>query len=112
MSPSTTKSSTPVTVTNCGVFQLPALNCTELTERTPSVTSELLRLMVTLAVGWVSSTMLNWALQPLSAVLLEICETTMPGSTYRWAKMPDVSPGPLPSQATRNWPLGCMAMAG
>ena len=41
MSPSSTKSSTPVTVTVCGTFQFAAVNVNEAAETVPSVVSEL-----------------------------------------------------------------------
>ena len=49
--PSTTKSFTPVTVTVCGVFQLPLVKVTELGLTVPSAEFELVSPIVTSAVG-------------------------------------------------------------
>jgi hypothetical protein len=59
---------TPVTVTVCGTFQLPAVNVTLVGDTMPSPASLELRPIVTFAVGWVFSTMVNVAVPPDSVV--------------------------------------------
>ena len=67
--PSTRKSSTPVTVTVCGVFQLPLVNVTEDGLTVPSAVFELLNPIVTFAVGCDVSTTLKVAVPPASVVV-------------------------------------------
>jgi hypothetical protein len=69
MSPSSTGSLTPVTVTVCGVFQFAAVNVTLATEMVPSAVLLLLSGIVTLAVGWLFNTTVNDALPPASVVV-------------------------------------------
>src|SRR5262245_60730465 len=69
MSPSSTASFTPVTVMVWGVFQLLDLNVSGVGDTVPSVRSELDKLIVTFAVGWLVSTTLNVAVPPASVVV-------------------------------------------
>ena len=57
-------SSTPVTVTIWGVFQLTLVKVREGVERVPSVMSSLLKPMVTSAVGWLLRTTVKEAAGP------------------------------------------------
>ena len=68
MLPSTMASSTPVTVTLWATFQLAAVKVREAVERVPSVVSELLRPMVTSAVGCELRTTEKEAVPPFSVV--------------------------------------------
>ena len=63
------KSSTPVTVTVCGVFQLPLVNATDDGPTVPSAVFELLSPIVTLAVGCDVRTTVNVAAPPASVVV-------------------------------------------
>src|ERR1035441_5965014 len=62
--PSITRSSTPVTVTVCGVFQLLVVNVRLAGETVPSVKSLDDRLSVTLAIGWLESATVKVAVVP------------------------------------------------
>ena len=82
--PSTTgmASLTPVTVTGRGVLQLEVLNVTLAGETVPSRVSLLLRLITTLAVGRVLSTMVKVAVPRDSVVTSpEVGVTVIPGTT-------------------------------
>ena len=68
MSPSSTRSSTPVTVTVLGVAQSTEVNVSEAGAAVPSVASALAIAMVTFAVGCASSTTVNEAVPPASVV--------------------------------------------
>src|SRR4051812_33272255 len=68
MLPSSTKSLTPVIVTVCGVLQLAAVKSTLAAEVVPSVVLLEESAMVTLAVGWDGSAIVNLAVQPASDV--------------------------------------------
>jgi len=67
-SPSSTTSSTPVTVIVCGTFQLAGVNVTDPVDTVPSAVLLDASAMVTLPSGSVSSTMLKVAVPPLSVV--------------------------------------------
>ena len=69
MSPSSTKSSTPVTVTVWAVFQLAAVKVRLAGEVVPSAVLLDERPIVTLAVGWEFSLTVNVAVPPASVVL-------------------------------------------
>src|SRR5689334_22821718 len=70
MFPSSTKSSTPVTVKLCTTFQLAALNVSVEVDSVPSPSSLENRLIVTSAVGWLVSTTLYTADPPASVVVV------------------------------------------
>ena len=72
-----TKSSTPVTVTVCGVFQLPDVNVTLDGLTVPSAVFELLRPTVTFAVGCDVSTTVNVAVPPASVVVSPLVGVTV-----------------------------------
>jgi len=79
MSPSSMKSSTPETVTICSIFQLAGVKVTAPGETVPSPVLLEESVMVTLAVGWLSSTTVNWAVSPASLVTRsEIGATVIP----------------------------------
>ena len=82
MLPSSRLSSTPVTVTVCGVFQLADVNVTEVGLTVPSVVSLLLSPTVTSAVGCAVSTTVNVAVPPASVVVNPLVGVTV---------MPDAS---------------------
>ena len=67
--PSSRTSSTPVTVTVCGAFQLAAVKVRLAGATVPSVVSLEDRPMVTSAVGWVLSTTVKVAVPPASVVV-------------------------------------------
>src|SRR5512133_3613422 len=71
------KSSTPVTVTVCGVFQLAALNVNEDVETAPSAVFGLAIEIVTFAVGWLVSTTVNDACAPASVVVSPLVGVTV-----------------------------------
>ena len=78
MFPSTIKSSTPVTVTICGVLQSAAVNA-RLPELTvPSVVSLFVSRIATLAVGSLFSDTLKVTLPPASLVLPPLATTFTP----------------------------------
>src|SRR5437870_5481146 len=79
---SATKSSTPVTVTVCGVFQLPAVNVTDEGETVPSAVLELDRPIVTVSVGCELSLIVKVAL-PLASVVTkpDVGFTVMPATS-------------------------------
>src|SRR5207249_12265951 len=89
--PSTAASSTPVTVTVCGVFQSDAVNLIEAGDTVPSVRSELDNGMVTSAVGCVSSTTVNVALPPASVVARPAVGLTVMPATSLSRLMTDTS---------------------
>ena len=66
--PSSTLSLPPVTVTVCVVLQLAVLKVTLAGDTLPSLVSLLLRLIRTLAAGWVLSLMVKVAVPPASVV--------------------------------------------
>ena len=68
MSSSSIASSTPVTVTLCGVFQLAGVKTIEPALRVPSLVALLARFMVTVAVGWLVSATLKLSVLPDSLV--------------------------------------------
>src|SRR4051794_36930038 len=79
MSPSSTKSSTPVTGIVRGVLQLAGGKGTLASDGVASSVLLLLSGIVTLAVGWLSSTMVNDAVPPASVVTNPLVgETLMP----------------------------------
>ena len=78
MSPSSTASSTPVTVTTRARFQFAAVKVSDETDTVPSVPSAEAIEIVTSAVGWLVSTTLNVAVPPASVVLPLIAETMTP----------------------------------
>src|SRR2546423_10700223 len=79
MSPSSTKSSTPVTVTVWGVFQLAAVKVKLDGETVPSAVLPLLMGTVTFAVGWLFNTTVKVAVPPASVVVNpEAGETVTP----------------------------------
>ena len=67
--PSTTRSSTPVRVSVCAVLQFAGVNVTLTGDTVPSVSSSEIRPIVTSAVGWVFSTIVNWSMPPCSVVV-------------------------------------------
>ena len=69
MVPSTTKSSTPVTVTVCAIFQFAAVNVSAAGKTVPSVASLDESGIVTSAVGWLVRTTVNVAVPPISVVV-------------------------------------------
>ena len=75
--PSTTVSSAPVTVIVCGVCQLSAVNETFAGAGVPSSGFELESAIVTLAVGFASSTMVNVAVPPASVVVSPLVGVTV-----------------------------------
>jgi len=78
--PSTILSSTPVIVTVWGVFHVEEVNVSDVGETVPSFVFELVRLIVTLAVGWVFRTMVNVDVPPDSVVISpDVGVTVMPG---------------------------------
>src|SRR5437867_2998890 len=80
--PSAMPLSTPVIVTNCVKFQLPGVNVTEVGEGTPSEELELERLIVTLSIGGVASTMAKLAEPPALVVCSPwVSVSCTPGST-------------------------------
>ncbi len=82
MLPSTIGSSTPVTVTTCGVFQVAGVIVTLAGDTVPSVRSLDDSAITTSATGWLLSVMPNVALPPCSVV-------TRPAAGV--ARMPGVS---------------------
>src|SRR6185369_9318307 len=68
MSPSSTRSSTPVTVTVCGTFQSAAVNVRFAAETLPSVVSLEATGMTTSTVGWLVRTTVKLAVPPASVV--------------------------------------------
>ena len=79
--PSMKPSSTPVTVTVWATFQLAGVKVRLEVDRVPSVVSELLSPIVTLAVGAASSTTPNWAVPPASVTVSPLIgDTVMPGA--------------------------------
>ncbi len=81
MLPSTTRSSTPVTVTVWATFQLTVVKVTLAGATVPSVRSLLVSPTVTFAVGWVSRTTVNVAVPPASVVTRpEVGATVIPGT--------------------------------
>src|SRR5688572_30146059 len=66
--PSSSESSTPVTVTVCGVLQFAAVNVSDVGETVPSVESLDERPTVTSAVGCAASVTVNVAVPPTSVV--------------------------------------------
>ena len=68
MLPSSRKSSTPVTVTVCAVFQFAVVNVSDAGETVPSVASLELSAVLTFAVGCAVSTTVNVAVPPASVV--------------------------------------------
>jgi hypothetical protein len=68
MSPSSTRSSTPVTVTVCGTFQSAAVNVRLAAETVPSVVSLEATGMTTSAVGSLVRTTVKLAVPPASVV--------------------------------------------
>ena len=93
-SPSTIVSSAPVTVTVCGVSQLPDVKVTLDGPTVPSLRSLEDRSMVTSAVGGVSSTTWNWVVQPSSCVTSPLVGVT----TIAWLTgyAPPIQTGPNP----------------
>ena len=82
MSPSSTTSLTPVTVTVRGVFQLAAVNVRLDTLTVPSVVSLELRPIVTSAVGCDVNTTVNVAVPPASVVVRpKVGVTVMPAAS-------------------------------
>ena len=51
------------------MFQLPVVNVIEAGDSVPSPASEVLSPIVTLPVGWLWSTIVNWSLPPASVVV-------------------------------------------
>ena len=83
-SPSSTKSSTPVTVTVWGVLQLAGVNVSVAGDTVPSAVLLLLRPMATLAVGWVLRTTVKVAVLPQEAVSRpEVGVTVMPMLSWK-----------------------------
>ena len=76
MLPSSRLSSTPVTVTVCGVLQFADVNVSEAGLTVPSVVSLELTAMVTSAVGWLSSTTVKVAVPPASVVVNAVAGVT------------------------------------
>ena len=69
-------------VTVCGVFQFAGVNVRLAGLTAPSVTSLVLRPMVTSAVGWVVSTTVNVAVPPASVVVRpDVGVTVMPAAS-------------------------------
>src|SRR5215467_2090213 len=82
MSPSSTWSFTPVTVTVCATFQSAAVNVRFATSTVPSATLLELTGITTSAAGWLSSTTVKLALPPASVVTRpETGVTVMPGTS-------------------------------
>src|SRR5437016_2846648 len=82
MSPSSRLSSTPVTVTVCGVFQLADVKVSEAGATVPSVVSSELSPIVTGAVGWLVSLTANVAVAPASDVTSPLVgNTTIPAES-------------------------------
>jgi hypothetical protein len=69
MSPSSTKSFTPVTVTVCATLQFADVNVRLAAETVPSVVLLLLSPTLTFAVGWLANTTVNVAVPPASVVV-------------------------------------------
>src|SRR5690554_191729 len=67
-SPSTTLSSTPVTVMVCGSSQFVVVKISNDGLTVPSLVSLLERVINTSSVGWLFSTTVNWAVPPASVV--------------------------------------------
>ena len=83
MLPSIKLSSTPVTVTVCGVLQLAVVKVRLPVDSVPSLLSEELRAIVTLAVGALSSTTLKLAVPPASVVVRPLVGVTvMPAAVF------------------------------
>ena len=68
-----------MTVTSCATFQFAAVKVSDGTDTVPSVTSELVREMVTSAVGWLVSTTEKKAVLPASVVMTDSGVTLTPG---------------------------------
>ena len=62
-------SSTPLTVTRCGVFQLALVNVSDAGDTVPSAVLELDRPITTFALGWLPSTTVKVAELPDSDVI-------------------------------------------
>ena len=78
--PSSTPSSTPVTVTVCGSSQLLAVKVSMSVDTVPSSVALLLTPITTFAVGWVFNTTVNVAVPPDSVVVKPMVGVTvMPG---------------------------------
>ena len=67
MSPSSTSSGWPVTITGCAALQFAAVKVTD-GVTTTSLASDETRVTVTLAPGWAVRTMVNWSVVPPSSV--------------------------------------------
>src|SRR5690606_2859038 len=78
MSPSIKASSTPVTVTDCGVFQLLGVNVRLVELSVPSVESTPLKVISTSPLGWLASTTVKLADEPSSPVVTLAGLTTIP----------------------------------
>src|SRR4051812_37434813 len=105
MLPSSRLSSTPVTVTVCGVLQLAEVKVNDAGETVPSVVSLELRPIVTLAVGFDVSTTVNVAVPPASVVLPLIAETVIPGVgmvTTNQPTSPVATPAPVVARVSRR----------
>ena len=99
--PSTRKSSTPVTVTVCGVFQLPLVNVTE-DGTVPSAVFELVRPIVTFAVGCEVSTTVNVAAPPASVVVKPLVGVTVIPAESLSVLLTDTSLALSPSSSGRR----------
>src|SRR5580765_2671039 len=81
MSPSLTKSSTPVTVTACATFQFAGVNVRLGGATVPSVRSLLATETTTFATGWLVRTTLNAAVPPASVVVRPAVGVTLMPAT-------------------------------
>ena len=91
--PSTTKSSTPVRVTVCALFQFADVNVTDDGATVPSAVFELLNPIVTFAVGWLVSTTVNVAVPPASVVVRPLVGLTVIPAASLSVLVTDTSPG-------------------
>ena len=94
--PSITKSLTPVAVTVCVVLQLTVLKVTLDGDTVPSKILLLLRLITTLAIGWVLSTIVKVAVPPASVVTSpEVGLTVIPTKSLSLLVAPTSATGKL-----------------
>ena len=94
--PSTMKSSTPVTVTVCALFQFADVNVTGDGATVPSAVFELLNPTVTLAVGCEVSTTVNVAVPPASVVVRPLVGLTVIPAASLSVFVTDTSLGFMP----------------
>src|SRR3954468_21087632 len=88
VSESGSTSSTPVTVTLCGTFQLDGVKVRLETETVPSAVLELDTPNVTFADGWLCRTTVNEALAPVSGVTKPLVGVTLMPATSSSALVP------------------------